>query len=206
MCTRSRHRCPTSRTRAAALLFINFSAAGCSFSTQVTTTPRSSNEQRLLVRSLERSFARLDVTRLGGQRIELDVYGLTGDRDFARELLAANLGERGVRIADRTEKADVNVKVFINALGVDQDNSLIDIPPFTAPLIGAPVPEVALFKAVRNRGHAELQLFIFDESSGHFVEKSATAVGTARYDQYTVLILISFNLSDLDETLGSEER
>lgn len=148
----------------------------------------------------------MDLARLNGKRINLDVYGLTGDRDFARELLAANLGEKGVRVAHPAETADINVKIFINALAVDQDDSLIGIPAFTAPLIGSPVPEVALFKAVRNRGHAELQLFVFDEISGNFVERSPRAVGRAKYDEYTVAVWINFTVNDLDEPRRSEER
>jgi hypothetical protein len=172
----------------------------------VTPTPRSTNAQ-LLVRSLERAFAQLDMTRLSGARINLDVYGLTGDRDFARELLAANLGAKGVKVAYPPDKADINIKIFINALAVDQDDSLFGIPAFTAPLIGFPVPEIALLKSVRNRGHAELQLFVFDESSGDLVERSPRAVGRAKYDEYTVLIWIGFTLSDLNagDAAGNEE-
>ena len=173
----------------------------------MTTTPRSSNEQRLLIRSLERSFEELDVARFNGKIISLDVYGLTGDRDFARELLAANFGAKGVRVAYPPEKADINIKIFINALAVDQDDSLVGIPAFTAPLIGAPVPEVALLKAVRNRGYAELQFFVFDESSGRFIERSPRVAGNANYNEYTVLIWISFTQSDLDdEPHRREER
>jgi hypothetical protein len=60
--------------------------AGCSVSTRVTSTSRSSIEQRLLVRSVERAFSHLSTERLKGKAVALDVYGLTGDRDFVKEL------------------------------------------------------------------------------------------------------------------------
>ena len=87
--------------------------AGCSVSTRVTSTSRSSIEQRLLVRSVERAFAQVSTERLKGKTVALEVYGLTGNRDFVKELLAAQLRERGLELAGKPETGDGRLKLFI---------------------------------------------------------------------------------------------
>ena len=49
------------------ILFLFALLAGCAVSTQITNTPRSSIEQRLLVRSLERALATLDTPAIQGE-------------------------------------------------------------------------------------------------------------------------------------------
>ena len=63
--------------------------AGCAVSTQVTNTARSSIEQRLLVRSLERALSTLDTQQFRGKIVTIDFYGLTPDKDFAKEFFTA---------------------------------------------------------------------------------------------------------------------
>lgn len=179
-------------------------ATSCSVSTRVTWTQRSSVEQLLLVRSLERALAGIDIERFEGKSMAVDVYGLTADRDFARELMLAHFRKGGVRVSGSPDRADLHLKIFVSALGVDRGEALVGIPAFAAPVVNLPVPEIAFFKRVRSRGRAEIQVFAFEQDSGDFVVKSPAAVGEARYDDYTVLILINFNLNDLDEPLEEE--
>ena len=56
------------------------SASGCAVSTKVTPTERSSIEQQLLTRSLERAIAQIDVRKFTGKTLTVDLYGLTNDR------------------------------------------------------------------------------------------------------------------------------
>jgi uncharacterized protein YcfL len=63
--------------------------AACTASTQITQTPRSSIEQRLLVRSLDRSLSQLDTSALQGKSVAVEFYGLTPDKDFAKEFCVA---------------------------------------------------------------------------------------------------------------------
>lgn len=181
----------------AAMLSVAILATSCS--TRLTLTERSSVEQRLVVRSLERALTEIDIERFKGKKVAVDVYGLTADREFAQELMLARFRERGLRIASAADKADLRLKIFVNALAVDRGETLVGIPAFAAPVVNMPVPEIALFKWVRGRGHAEVDLFAFEQDSGDFVVKSPPAVGESSYDDYTILILIKFNLNDLDE-------
>lgn len=173
--------------------------SGCAVANGVTVTPRSIVEQQLLVRSLERALTKLDTQRFSGKLIALDLYALTGDGEFAREFVTAGLEEKGVRVTADPEKADLRLKVFASVLGVDHGESLIGTPSFAAPLVGLPIPEIALFKMIKHRGQAEVQIYAFDGQTGEFADKSAVGIGNAKYDEFTILIMIQFTLSDLDE-------
>jgi hypothetical protein len=172
--------------------------AGCAVSTQVTNTPRSTIEQQLLVRSLERALATLDTQQFKGKIVTVDFYGLTPDKDFAKEFFTAWLEGQHVRTATDPKEAELHLKVFASVLGVDQGQSFIGAPSFTVPLMGFVVPEIPLFKDVRHSGHAEIEIYTLDAGSDEFVDKSPPAVGEARYDDYTILIVINFTKSDVD--------
>lgn len=173
-------------------------ATGCS-ARQVTLTERSGIEQELLVRSLERAVARLDLARLRDRRVVLELFALTGDQAFAREFLATGLEARGVRVVGDGEAADLRLRVFASILGVDKGETLLGIPAVQVPVVGVPFPEIALFKWVRHRGLVEVQMYAFDPATGRFVGRIPDGVGRAKFDQFTVLFVISFTVSDLDE-------
>jgi len=166
---------------------------------RVTTTYRSGIEQQLLVRSLERAVAQLDITRFAGRRVALELYALTDDRAFSKDFITAWLEQQGVQVVPDREKSDVYLKVFASVLGVDQFLTFLGVPSFPAPLVGVPVPEIALYKSVLSRGHVEIHIYAYDGRTGAFTAKIPAAIGKARYDDYTILILISFVSTDLDE-------
>src|SRR6516162_3940711 len=172
---------------------------GCAVSTQVTNTSRSSIEQELLVRSLERALATLDTQQFTGKIVTVDFYGLTPDKDFAKEFFTARLQEQHVRTSTDPKQAQLHLKVFASVLGVDQGQSFVGAPSFTVPVMGLVVPEIPLFKDVRHSGHAEIEIYTLDAGSDEFVDKSPPAIGEARYDDYTILIVINFTKSDVDK-------
>lgn len=159
--------------------------AGCAFSGQVSNTPRSSIEQQLLVRSLERALATLDTKQFQGKIVSVDFYGLTPDKDFAKEFFTAWLQGQGIRLVSNPNEAQLHLKVFASVLGVDQGQSFVGSHSFTVPIRGVVVPEIALFKDVRHTGHAEIEIYTIDAGSGKFVDKSPPAIGEARYDDDT---------------------
>jgi hypothetical protein len=76
---------------------------------------------------------------------------------------------------------------------------LLCFPSFTVPLIGVVVPEIPLFKDVRQTGQAEIEIYTFDAGSGEFFDKSPRTIGEARYDDYTILVLIKFASTDVEK-------
>ncbi|HEY2987918.1 MAG TPA: hypothetical protein VGL11_09330 [Candidatus Binatia bacterium] len=173
--------------------------AGCSVSTQVTNTSRSAIEQRLLVGSLERALDARDIEQFKGKTVGVDFYGLTGDKEFAREFFTAWLQEHRARVTPDPQKAELRLKVFASALGVDKGQSFFGLPVLTVPVIGVTVPEIALYKSVRYRGRADVQIYTLDAANGEFVEKSPERAGETKYDDYTILVFINYTRSDLDD-------
>jgi hypothetical protein len=181
------------------LCSVSFLVGGCAVSPQITNTPRSSIEQELLVSSLERGFETLETQHLAGATVTVDFYGLTPDKDFAKEFLIAWLQAHHVHIVTDPKEAQLRVKVFAPVLGVDQAQSFIGTPSFTVPFLGVTIPEIPLFRDVRHLGHAALESYTIEEDGGKFLDKSPTAMGRSEYDDYTVLILIHFTRSDMEK-------
>ena len=119
---------------------------------------------------------------------------------FAREFLRARLEERGLRVSSGAD-ADVAVQVFTTALAVDAADTLIGLPAMQAPVLAVPIPEIALFKWERSRGHAELQTYVYD-GRGRLLGQLRDVLGQAKWDRFVVLILVSFIVTDVDESPG----
>jgi hypothetical protein len=171
---------------------------GCAVSTQVGTTARSSIEQRLLITSFERALATLDTHEFTGKTVTVDFFGLTADKDFAKELFTAWLQEQQVQVTTDPKQAQLHLKVFAPVLAVDQGDSFVGAPAFTVPVLGFVMPEISLFKNARHSGHAAVEVFAIDSDTGKFVDKTPPAIGETNYNDYTVLIVIHFTRSDLD--------
>ncbi len=183
----------------AALCLPFFLLEACAVSPQVTNTSRSSIEEELLMRALDRAVAGLNTEEFKGKTVAVDFYGLSSDKDFAKEFFTAWLQSQQVQIASNPKEAQLHLKVFAPVLAVDQGQSFIGSPAFTVPLLGFTIPEISLFKDLRHSGHAELQVYSIDADTGKFVDKSSMAAGAAQYDEYTVLLVINFTHSDLDK-------
>jgi hypothetical protein len=187
------------------VFLLSLAALGGCTTRQVTVTDRSAVEQELLVRSLERAIHDLDLTALQGRTVTLDLFGLTRDQSFAREFLAARLQQRGVHVTGVTEEADIRLRAFATVLGVDQGETLLGIPQMAVPLVGIPIPEIALFKWTRNRGAAEVQLFAYERPTGRFLARVPDVTGASKFDRFTILILVNFTVTDLDRRPLTED-
>ncbi len=173
--------------------------SGCAVTAQITNTPRSTVEQQLLARALERAMANLDVSAFAGKTVFVEFAGLTPDKDFAREYFIAWLESRQARVTANPAQAELRLKVIASVIGVDQGQNFIGSPAFTVPLIGFTVPEIAVFKDVKHNGYAELKIFAIDAASGNFVSESAPAVGKSNHDDFTLLIVVHFTRTDLEK-------
>ena len=182
--------------------------AGCSITTGLLPTQPAGVTQQLMIRALERGLAQLDVARLGTRRVQIEVFAQPGQqRDdprpvndvFVREYVSAWLRAHGVRAV--ATDPDITLKVFAAALGTDRGETLFGLPAFQAPVINIGIPEIALFKWVRNRGQSEMRVFAFDARTGEFVDQLPPGVGHAKSDDFTVLLFIGFSVSDVDERI-----
>jgi hypothetical protein len=153
--------------------------------------------QQLMMRSLERALAKLDIERLKSQTVTVEVFQHAGPEALVKEFIAAWLKAHGVRIVPAAP--DLKVKAFASVLGTDNDLALFGIPAFQAPVVNIPVPEIAIFKWQRNRGVAELRLYEFDGRTEEIVNATPISTGRAKFDKYTVLLFIGYTVSDVDD-------
>jgi hypothetical protein len=170
---------------------------GCAFSSQLTPTQPAGVTQQLLMRSLERGLAGLDINRFVDRNVEVDIYLQSGNEAFFKAFVAAWLEAHRVHLT--TTKPELKLRVFVSVLGTDKNEKFVGIPAFQAPILNIPTPEIAFFKRARNRGQAEVSIYAFDGSTDKFLERTPTGVGLAKQDDYTILILITFTVSDADK-------
>jgi hypothetical protein len=170
---------------------------GCAFSSQLTPTQPAGVTQQLLMRALERGLAGLDINRFVDRNVEVDVYLQSGNEAFFKAFVAAWLEAHRVHLT--TTKPELKLRVFVSVLGTDKNEKFVGIPAFQAPVLNIPTPEIAFFKRARNRGQAEVSIYAFDGSTDKFLERTPTGVGLAKQDDYTILVLITFTVSDADK-------
>jgi len=175
---------------------------GCSLSATPAPThpPQPSGVvQQLLVRSLERALGRLDIERLKGQSVAVEVINQAGPETFIKEFVVTWLRARGVRVVTAAESPALRVKAFASALGLDTEETFIGIPAFQAPVLNLGIPEIALFKWQRNRSVAELRLYEFDAKSDAIVNAPPPGIGRSKFDKFKILLVFGFNVTDAED-------
>jgi hypothetical protein len=186
-----------SRALATALLTALLALAGCAHSSEIVPPEPAATTQRLLYRALERALADLDISSFVGHRVTLSVITQAKDVEFARRFVSAALRERGVHVVPTN--AEVDLEVFAHTFGVDRGQTLLGLPALQVPVLGVPTPEIALFKWARHRGRADLQVYAYQPATQEFVRKTMLSTGTSKQDDYTVLLFITFTVTDLEE-------
>jgi hypothetical protein len=173
--------------------------AGCATSTEIYPTSPSATSQLLVFRALERAVAALDVDRLRGRRVALEVISQLFDHRFAAAYLETWLRTHAVAVGG--ENPDLRLQVYLLTLGTDRGQTFVGIPAFQVPVLSVPIPEIALFKWVRSRGRADVRIYAFDPASAAFVEALPEATGRSKFDDYTILIVVAFSVTDVDDPL-----
>lgn len=174
--------------------------AGCSAaSTDLYPTSPSATSQLLVFRALERAVARLDVSRLRDRRVSIDVVSQLSDHRFAATYLETWFRTHGVKVEN--EPGDLRLQVYLLTLGTDKGQSFIGIPPFQIPVLSIPVPEIALFKWIRNRGRADVRVYAFDPKTDALVDLLPETTGRSKFDDYTILVVVGFSLTDVDDPI-----
>ena len=175
---------------------------GCS-TVRMTETQRSAKEQQLLVLALERAVAQLDVQKYAGKKVALDLYGLfKDDLPFAKEYVNVWLEQNGLQVVQHQKEADIKLKAFAKVLAVDQSETLLGTPHFV--FLGIPVPAIAIYRNVRNRGRAEIQLYAYDEGSEKLVDEIPEGIGESKHDRFTIFFVINWTKSDLEKAPRKE--
>jgi hypothetical protein len=150
-------------------------------------------------------MAQINIDRFKGKRVALELVGLTkDDLSFTKESVRIWMAKHGIRIDQDQKEIDLILKVFARVLAVDQSETLFGTPEFF--LLGIPIPAIVIYRNIRNRGRADLQIYAWDERSEMLVDELPIGIGETKYDQYTILFIISWTSTDLDKKPKALEK
>lgn len=190
---------------------------GCSLEQEISRTPRTAVEQVLLTQAVERALVNLTLDLPEGVNVEVDATSLDTDRPrlrmtdsdlgalnspsrdilYIRDAVASVLGRHGFRVRARDVKAPYLVRVMAESFGTMQGMTFFGMPPVQSVLIPFALPELTLYKEIKQTGYARLRLDVYDYRTGEFLGSTATLVGRSFYDQYTVLFFVTWQVTDI---------
>ena len=169
---------------------------GCSLNYETTKSARSPLEQMLLTQSLQRSLADAAPPVRSGQSVGIEAVGLTGDQAFLISQIEKWLVGEGLTVPKDGKEALV-ARVTIEAFGTLQDGSFFGIPPVGGGLFPISLPELALYKATRQRAVTRFSVDFIDKKNGKLIRSTPVHEGYAFYNQYVFLFAFSHNTTDL---------
>lgn len=154
--------------------------AGCG-TTRWTDTSRTATEQMLISDAVDRAVSQIDFSVLQGRDVFLDarfIFGSVDDR-YIISTLRQHMLASGCVIKDKPEDATYIVEVRTGAVGTNRNDLLFGTPATAlptvggaAPVTGAMIPEIALFKRTSQQGVCKVAVFAYDRISGKPVWQS----------------------------------
>jgi hypothetical protein len=199
--------------------------AACALEREPSRTPRTAIEELLLSHAISRSMTDLTIPLERGTSLAVEVAGFLPDRAFVEggettsliqgagtsrnvyapgsellmvlSLFQGRLGELGFLVQHRREDAKYLVRVLVQALGTVQGESFFGMPAVQSVVIPVALPALSIFRLENQKAHMRFTMNIFDAATGRLVRSTPWYSGSAYYDQYTVLILFFWRLTDL---------
>ncbi|OGW64242.1 MAG: hypothetical protein A3H49_07465 [Nitrospirae bacterium RIFCSPLOWO2_02_FULL_62_14] len=174
--------------------------SACGVSRDASKSPRAATEQLLLAQAVERSFEDVSVPILKDVAVVMEVAGLTPDQYYVRDAVAGHLARTlGTRIVDRHDQAKYVVHVMVQALGTELDQSFFGMPQVQGGLIPIALPELPLYKFIREVGYVRYAMNIYESATGRLAMTTPWYTKTAAWRQYTIFIFLTFRTSTLTD-------
>jgi hypothetical protein len=188
--------------RLGCLVFIGaWSLAGCS-SIKTTTTARTATEQLLLSTAADHALHDLGLEMFAGRKVFVDVtYFDSYDAKYVEGTVRDALSRAGARLEDAAGNSDFVLEARSGALAIDEEDFMFGIPAITLPipLAGAvQTPEVAFYKAQKQRSMAKFALLAYNHQSSSHVYSSGPLDGNS-FDSHFRVLFISWHRTDVPE-------
>mgnify|MGYP006188590865 FL=1 len=177
-------------------------AAGCSTTHKTTQSPRTAIEQLLISEAVMRSLpskpqGMFSLSIPPGAAVVLNTAGISGDRILLQQILVGWLGRQGFAVQQDEKNASYRINVNVNAMGTEFGTNFFGMPPASSQFLPISIPELALYKAQFQTGYVKFYMDIFKLPSEQFVQSTPMFVAETYYNDYTLLLLISFSRTDL---------
>lgn len=120
------------------------------------------------------------------------------DQEYVRQVVELHLARQGFRLAQNGADAAYRIRVVIQTFGTEQSVSFLGIPPLQSIFLPFPIPEIALYKNVNEKGLTRLSVSVIESAMGTLISSGPWVGAATYYNQYTVLFVINFHLTDLE--------
>ncbi len=182
-------------------IFVTLSLlSACGVTREASKSPRAATEQLLLAQAVERSFEDVTVPILKDVAVVMEVAGLTPDQYYVRDAVAGHLARtQGTQIVDRRDQAKYVVRVMVQALGTELDQSFFGMPQVQGGFIPIALPELPLYKFIREIGYVRYSMNIYEAATGKLALATPWYTKTAAWRQYTIFIFLTFRTSTLTD-------
>ena len=163
---------------------------------------RTAFEQLLLSQAMDKTLRGVSLPVPERSSVFVETTGLTRDsvldQEFVRQALMLQLAREGFRLVYREEEATYSIRVLIQTFGTEQGIVFIGLPPVQSILIPFALPEISLYKDLHQTGFVRWSYTLFERATGRMINTSPWYQATTYYNHYTVLLVVSFHLTDLE--------
>jgi hypothetical protein len=191
---------PSPSIRICSILAALLLLSACGVSRDASKSPRAATEQLLLAQAVERSLDDVSIPLLKDASAVMEVAGLTTDQYYVRDAVAGHLARTlGTKIVDTRSQAKYVVHVMVQALGTELDQSFFGMPQVQGGLIPIALPEIPLYKFIREIGYVRYSMNIYEAATGKLALATPWYTKTAAWRQYTIFIFLTFRTSTLTD-------
>jgi len=172
----------------------------CNTTAGLVPSPRTPVEQLLMTQSLLRSLDQIALPLLSGESVSIQTAWLPTHADFERDqgfaeaIVTSWLAHKGAVIGEK--EPTYRVHVLLHAFGLDKRDVFVGLPSIQSLFIPMALPELTVFRNLRNRGYARLSLDIFDVN-GRLISAPALVEASVQHERYTLLFVFSWRSTDL---------
>jgi hypothetical protein len=197
---------------------------GCMGTPRTTDPTKTALEQLLVSTAVDRALEGLDLAKLANKKVFLNTNDIQyvnnmmhaienfSDKTYAIEnfnnkiyaigLVSVLLGKQGAFMVEDEKDAEIIIVITSGAHSIDRSDSLIGMPaiPIPIPLVGTfEIPEIALFKSIKQTGIAKFSINAYERTTGKQVLAIGPVSGFSYNNFRKVLLFFSFRTTDVPE-------
>ena len=169
---------------------------GCS-SARVTEPSRTATEQFLLSHAAQEAVAQLAADALRDRKVFVDTaYFAAAEQAFVVGQLRAHLLQAGVHLVPDRAAAEIVLEARSGGVGIDRYGYLVGMTSMTLGQLGSAagagplplgLPELAVFKSLRQYGFASIAFVAYRADSGDLVASSGPFIGHSKREDWWLL-------------------
>jgi hypothetical protein len=167
------------------------SVTGCSTTRRITNTSATGLQQLLTTEAVDRALQKLVWPDFSNRTVYVETGSPAewGDQFYLNQAVTAHLTNQGAAVTLDPKAADYVVSVLAGAIGTDQKDVLVGMPPVASYVFPVALPEIAIYKAEDQEGFAKIELVASDAKRGGIVHRSGPAYGHTYVHNRTVLFI-----------------